>query len=88
MELQEAKNKYYMFHHYKKWYSPQSYMYDEVANLLGIRAETMLSYILAKELPAEPVGNSYRIDAEDLDEFLLAKAKGMNLRRERRCNVG
>lgn len=85
MKPEEAKSKYYMFHYYTKFCPPHSYSLEEISTLLGIQPESLKTYIVANELPAEPVGDTYRITVEDIEDFLLAKAKGIVLRRERRC---
>ncbi len=85
MDSQEALRKYHLFHFYTQWYSPHTYTLDEAATVLGVKPESLLTYIAANELPAEPMGNSYRIAVDDLEDFLLTRAKGIVLRRERRC---
>ncbi len=85
MKPKEALNKLYIFRYYTQWYPAHSYTIDEAATLLGIEPETLHSYVAANELPAEPMGSSYRIAVNDIEDFLLAKSKGINLRRERRC---
>lgn len=85
MEPREALDKYYMFRYYTHMSPPHSYTFEEVATMLGIHPESLHSYIVSSELPAEPVGNSYRVAEEDIEDFLLARSKGIVLRRERRC---
>ncbi len=85
MDAHEALRKYHLFHYYTQWYSPHSYSIDEAANALGTTAESILNYIAANELAAEPMGSSYRIAVDDLEDFLLTRSQGIVLRRERRC---
>lgn len=85
VEPEKALRKYHLLHYFTQWYSPHSYSLDEVANLLNTKPETVLSYIAANELPAETVGDSYRIAVDDLEGFLWTRSKGIVARRERRC---
>ena len=49
----------------KDWYSPQ-----EIAQMLGLKVDTIREYIRKKELPAYRFGRDYRIKKEDYEEFL------------------
>ena len=81
MDPQDALRKYHLLHYQTQWYSPHSYSIDEVANLLAVKPEAILSFIAANDLPAEPVGKSYRVDVNDLEEFLLTRSEGMPISR-------
>ena len=49
----------------KEWYSPQ-----EIADLLGLKVDTIREYIRKKQLPAYKFGRDYRVKKEDYEEFL------------------
>ena len=49
----------------KDWYSPQ-----EIAQMLGLKVDTIREYIRKKELPAYRFGRDYRVKKEDYEEFL------------------
>ena len=49
----------------KDWYSPQ-----EIAEMLGLKVDTIREYIRKKQLPAYRFGRDYRIKKEDYEEFL------------------
>lgn len=47
------------------------YSIAEVAEILGMNAETIKRYIYREELKAYKVGNQWRIKKEDLDRFVF-----------------
>ncbi len=49
----------------KEWYSPQ-----EIADLLGLKVDTIREYIRKKELIAYRFGRDYRVKKEDYEKFL------------------
>ena len=49
----------------KDWFSPQ-----EIAQMLGLKVDTIREYIRKKELPAYRFGRDYRVKKEDYEEFL------------------
>ncbi len=49
----------------KDWYSPQ-----EIAQMLGLKVDTIREYIRKKQLPAYRFGRDYRVKKEDYEEFL------------------
>jgi len=49
----------------KDWYSPQ-----EIADMLGLKVDTIREYIRKKELPAYRFGRDYRVRKEDYEEWL------------------
>ncbi len=57
----------------------------EAAEILGVKEETVLSYIKTGELEAEPAGNHYKIAAEDFELFKELKNKGIFTRSPHRC---
>ena len=42
----------------------------DIAELLGLKEDTIQGWIRRKELTAYKVGNTYRVKREDLDQFL------------------
>jgi excisionase family DNA binding protein len=42
----------------------------DIAELLGLKEDTIQGWIRRKELVAYKVGNTYRVKREDLDKFL------------------
>lgn len=77
MDAQEATRKYQLLHYYTQSYSPRTYSLDETAKILGVKPETVLSYIAVNDLPAELLGSSYRIAVEDLEDFLWTRTMGI-----------
>lgn len=82
MDAQEAMRKYQMLHYYTQSYSPHTYSLDETAKILGVKTETVLSYIAVNDLPAELVGSRYRIAVEDLEDFLWTRAMYITANRD------
>jgi excisionase family DNA binding protein len=42
----------------------------EIADLLGLKVDTVQGWIRRKELPAIKLGNTYRVKREDFEKFL------------------
>lgn len=49
------------------------YTVEEVAQKLRVNTVTVLRYIRREELNAYKMGNTYRINADDLERFLEAR---------------
>lgn len=52
---------------------------QEVAEILGVRVETVRNYIKRGKLPAVKWGRGYRIAQRDLEEFVTSTAKGKGM---------
>ncbi len=86
MDVQNAKDLYHMARFFSSWYSSTPcYSVEKVARLLKVKPETVASYIVSGKLNAEKLGNTYKIPLEDLLDFLEIQIRGLELRRERRC---
>lgn len=50
------------------------YNVKEVAEMLGLNAETIKRYIYKKELKAYKVAGEWRVNKSDLDDFVFKKS--------------
>ena len=47
---------------------------QEVATLLGLKPQTIYTYVMKREIPFIKIGKSLRFRASDLENFIEAKA--------------